>query len=354
MNTAGDDAMTTVGLDAEWIGATMGEALGGVATASFDGFIGTGQMSRNARFGLTWSEGEGPSSVVVKLPSGDAGTRAVSFEHNVYVRECTFYDSIQPLVDVAVPGCYAVHLDAPNDFAILLEDMLGSEQGDQFREATTDELHTSIEQAAALHAPVWGRVTEPVFAALRDDVDERADRAVETMGFFHAVVMERIGDRLDPDMHPFLERFVAQAADWTRARAKPQTLVHGDFRPDNFMVATSAGAPPLAVVDWQTVSPGLGVSDIAYLIAGALTPEDRRAQEEALLEKYRNELARRGVDYHADDCEREYAIGAIHGVIVAVTATVMAERTERGDALFTQMINRHGRHCLDLESLDRL
>ena len=37
-----------------------------------------------------------------------------------------------------------------------------------------------------------------------------------------------------------------------------------------------------------------------------------------------------------------------------LTATTLAERTERGDALFTQMINRHGRQALDLGALDLL
>ena len=41
-------------------------------------------------------------------------------------------------------------------------------------------------------------------------------------------------------------------------------------------------------------------------------------------------------------------------VVVATTATIMAEHTERGDQLFTQMLNRHGRHALDLGALDLL
>jgi hypothetical protein len=37
--------------------------------------------------------------------------------------------------------------------------------------------------------------------------------------------------------------------------------------------------------------------------------------------------------------------------VVAITATSVAEQTERGDALFTLMLNRHGRHALDLDAL---
>ena len=337
----------TVGLDPDFIASRVG-----AASATFDGFIGTGQMSRNARFQLRWDEAADgqPESIVVKIPSGDAGTRAVSFEHWVYGRECSFYTSIAPVVDITVPDCLAVHLDS-DDFVIVLEDLAGSEQGDQFREATTAELHLAIEQAAALHAPAWGRTDEPAFDLLRQDFEARAGRA-EMLTFFIAAAVDRLGPGLDDGIADLLHRFSDNCVAWSDARAIPTTLVHGDFRADNFMFGVAADAPPIAVVDWQTVTVGLGVTDIAYLISGGLSIERRRAEEGELLDYYRAQLASRGVDYDADQCRREYALTSLHGVAVAVTATTMAEQTERGDALFTQMINRHGRQALDLAALD--
>ena len=110
-------------------------------SAEFAGFIGTGQMSRNARFTLEWGDGSGPTSVVVKVPSSDPNVRAGSFDSSTYLNECEFYRSVAPLVDVAVPGVLAVHYDADaRDFAIVLEDLAGSEQGDQFSEPTDAQL----------------------------------------------------------------------------------------------------------------------------------------------------------------------------------------------------------------------
>jgi hypothetical protein len=45
------------------------------------------------------------------------------------------------------------------------------------------------------------------------------------------------------------------------------------------MFAREPDAPPLVVVDWQTVNEGLGMVDVAYLIAGSFTPERRREVE---------------------------------------------------------------------------
>jgi hypothetical protein len=73
--------------------------------------------------------------------------------------------------------------------------------------------------------------------------------------------------------------------------------------------------------------------------------------ESELLERYREALASRGVERAMETVRAEYRIGSLHGVVIAMTATTMADQTERGDALFTLMLNRHGRHALDLDAL---
>ena len=91
-----------------------------------------------------------------------------------------------------------------------------------------------------------------------------------------------------------------------------------------------------------------------YLLGAAVAPERRREIEHDMLGRYVDGLGRRGIDYAMDECLADYALGSLHGVLVAVTATTVAAQTERGDALFTLMLNRHGRHGLDLDALSRL
>ncbi len=342
----------TVGLDPTWIAAHSVIDGKAPASAEFAGFIGTGQMSRNARFTLDWANDQGPASVVVKVPSGEAVTRAVSFEHSVYLKECDFYRSILPLVDVTVPTPLAVHFDLDGqDFAIILEDLAWSEQGDQFSEPTPEQIDLAIEQLARLQAPVWGKVSGSAFDSYRRDRERRFDRLPLAFPVFLETVFDRLGPSLDSEVAAMLERFAGLAGAWAR-HGEFTTLVHGDYRPDNFMFGIDPSAPPLAVVDWQTVGLGVGVTDLAYLLGGALEPERRHAEEPELLDRYRQALASQGVDYREAECRSEYAIATLHGVVVAVTATAMAEQTERGDALFTLMLNRHGRHALEVDALD--
>jgi hypothetical protein len=69
------------------------------------------------------------------------------------------------------------------------------------------------------------------------------------------------------------------------------------------------------------------------------------------VEDYRRRLHAAGIEYSVDDCWRDYRLGTLHGIVITVIATVVAEQTERGDDLFTLMAARHGRHAIELDAL---
>ena len=77
---------------------SAGVARGATVTdVEFDGFIGTGQMSRNARYGLTWDRPDGrPATVVGKFPSHDESTKLSSFGSGAYHHEYAFYADARP------------------------------------------------------------------------------------------------------------------------------------------------------------------------------------------------------------------------------------------------------------------
>jgi Phosphotransferase enzyme family len=319
----------------------------------FDGFVGTGQMSRNARFSLTWDRSDDrPRTVVGKFPTDDPTTRASSFASGVYFNEYSFYDQIAATVNVRTPRCWVARYDADGqDFVLIMEDMAESVQGDQFSGCSPDEIALAIEQACALHSPRWGDPTLAQEPALQPGDDGRGERLERYFGGSAEGCLARIGHRLDDDVVELIRAFVPHLRRWAEGTGTPHTVVHGDFRPDNFLFGRTDSAPPLAVVDWQTVSKGVGVADVAYLIAGAHPPEVRREVERDLLGEYRARLNAAGIDYSAEDSWRDYRWAALHGLIISVCAVVMAEHTERGDNMLTLMAARHGRHALDLDTL---
>jgi hypothetical protein len=93
---------------------------------------------------------------------------------------------------------------------------------------------------------------------------------------------------------------------------------------------------------------------VAYFIGAGLQEHDRRAVEDDLVRGYHAGLVAAGVDYGWDRCWRDYRRGTWAGVLMAVGASMMVERTDRGDRMFLTMAERHARHALDLDAPDLL
>ena len=168
-------------LDAAWMTEALesGGVAGGatVTDVEFDGFIGTGQMSRNARYRLAWDRPDGrPATVVGKFPSADENTKQSSFDSGAYHHEYAFYAQLAATVAIRTPRCWVARFDAAApDFVLILEDLADSAQGDQFSEPSDDVTNQAIEQAAALHGPRWGDPTLADEPAMQSPFGDRGE-----------------------------------------------------------------------------------------------------------------------------------------------------------------------------------
>jgi hypothetical protein len=327
-----------------------------VTGVEFLGYIGTGQTGRNGRFALTWDQPEGrPATIVAKFPSDDPAARASAFGNGTYLREWTFYTDVVHTVGIRTPTVWAAIYDAEApDFVLLMEDIAGSVQGDQLAGLTVDQAALAAAEAVKLHAPRWD---EPDLAtALGMNVDPATAAMVYSAmyGMTMTGFLDRLGSRLDDDVVELVRRLAGSVDKWIVGVDAPATVVHMDYRPDNFLFGQTEAAPPLVVVDWQTMAPGPAMNDLAYMIGGGFLPEQRAAVERDLLEDYRQRLAAAGVDYAADALWRDYRVASLWGVIMTVMATMLAAETERGNDMLTAMAQRHGRHALDLDALSLL
>lgn len=350
-------------IDTAWMATVLDAA--GVSAGStlvdcrFEGFVGTGQTGCNGRFSLTWSESSDsvvrPASVMGKFPSLDETARATGFGGSAYVTEYNFYSRVASTVKVRAPKCHHAALDLPaQQFCLIMEDLSGSEQGDQFVGLTLDEAELAVEQAVLMHAPRWGDPTLSEIAANPSTVDERAAMLGMIYSMLLPAFVERLGPRLEEPILALINDFAPHVARWALGSGTPLTLAHYDFRPDNFLFARRPGAPPLVVVDWQTANQGLGMVDTAYMIAGSFTPERRREVERELLESYRVRMNAAGVAYDRDTAWCDYRFGSLWGLIITVLATSMAARTERGDDLFVKMATQHGHQAIDHDAMNLL
>ncbi|HEV3053705.1 MAG TPA: phosphotransferase, partial [Solirubrobacteraceae bacterium] len=255
-------------ITAAWLSAVMGD--GALEIASVER-IGTGQMSQNHRVAYRAEDGEG-RTVVVKLASDDATSRATGVGLGAYLREITFYQQLAPRIGGPIPTCHlAVYDGAEGWFTLLLEDVSPAVQGDQIEGCTRAQAETAMRALAQVHAPVLGdlAVGSAPWLNQPNPLNEALLRAVFN-GF-----LERYGDRLAAEHVQVCERLIPSVDGWYQDRRPPLGLTHGDYRLDNLLFSENS----CHVVDWQTVAWGPALLDASYFLGNGLAVEDRRAHE---------------------------------------------------------------------------
>ncbi len=318
--------------------------------------IGTGQMGHNVRIWLEYGTARplpGPRSLVGKFPSLDPASRATGLGLRSYEIETNFYRQVASRIPLPVPRCFFAGFDSSTgDFLILLEDFPNAEPGDQLVPCTIQQARSALDALAAIHAATWNQTSLGGLEWLNRRTPEELARM---SAFIHAaapVFLERYGDQLAARHVRVLEEFLPLVPKWMELPRGPFAIAHGDFRPDNLLFLHNRAAHyRTLVVDWQTVSWGPPLADVAYFIGGAFEPEQRRRYEGDLLQFYCQRLRRRGVrDLSFLRCVEDHTLFAFAGIIMAVGAAVLVERTARGDQMFLTMFARHAQHVLDLRA----
>ena len=334
--------------------AWLADALGLPVVAVDAAFVGTGQMGDSVRLKLTYDGTgvEGPASLVAKLPATDEKSRGTAAALRNYETETSFYRELAPELPVRAPRCWYVDHDPVSDaFVLLLEDLAPAEQGDQLAGCSVDQAAIAVDELPRLHAPRWGDPKLADIPWLNRGGDDSAAFTAQLIGSLYPGFRERYAERLDPDVLEMGDGFAPRLLPYFTGRTGPRTVAHGDYRLDNLLFGTEAGGYPVAVIDWQTVTWGDGISDLSYFLGAGLVPEDRRAAEDELVRSYHGAMVAAGVDGLTwDDCWDRYRYYAFAGFLMAVAASMLVVQTERGDDMFVTMAQRHGRHVLDLEA----
>jgi hypothetical protein len=351
-------------IDADWVrNALLKSSVAQGADlieARFISYVGTGQAGRVARIGLTWDVPDGrPQTLMAKVPCVDPMPRAALFGSGSYLREHVFYDQVASLVDARSPRCYHAEYDGEaQHFILLLEDIDGTVAGDQLAGLAADQVALAIGEAVKLHAPRWGDPSMEAIVTAGQPLTSPTDIAALTQAVFEAALpdfLDRFGSQLDGDVIDLIQQFAPRAGRLSPGLGTPKTLVHNDFRADNLLFGTRSDAPPVAVIDFQALNVGFAAGDIAYLIAGSFADQAERARvERDLVDEYHAQLTSAGVSISADTVWRDYRLGSFWGVLISVTASLMAEKTERGERMLALMIQRHGRQALELDALELL
>ncbi len=282
-------------LTAAWAQRVLDEAAPGARVASFEALeVDVGTTTR-ARLAV---EHDGPADLprrwFVKLPSGAWKARVITALPQLPQTEVRFYREVADDVSAARPRALAAVSRFGRGFTLVLGDVTeaGAVAGRPGDAITVEQADRVIDLLASLHARFWQdpRLLDGPLAWLS------GRRLEEGLGTALAVPLmkrglARAGEAVPAALHgPALRYSRERGRAMAALEAGPRTLVHHDTHAGNLFWRD--GAPGL--LDWQLVRTGEGVSDVAYLLATALLPDDRRAAEDALLARYREALAAHG------------------------------------------------------------
>ena len=332
---------------------SLQERFPGIVVSSFSASaIGTGQMADSLRVQLQHTGNSvAPKTLIAKVPKANEASRAASRMTRCYEVETSFYSKISSLIDARIPDCYHVEYSKHDDeFLLLLEDLAPARQGDQLGGCSVDDAILAVTEMAKLHGSLWNS------PSMNDNewlIRNRSDAGKNTLQLLQSVYpafCQRYEGRLDNNVVQVGQQLVSQFPAYLSAQPKPNTVVHRDFRLDNLLFGDWGGSRGVAILDWQTASEGVAISDLSYFVGSALLSDVRAEREREVVRHYVSVINSYGVGLTEEEAWRQYRLFSFGGFVMAIVASMLVEQTERGDEKFMAMANRHGQHILQLEA----
>jgi aminoglycoside/choline kinase family phosphotransferase len=252
---------------------------------------------------LAWgSASEAPTSAVLKVSHSGFGRE-----------ELPFYLTVAGLLDCPViPKFFAGGTDEPTGRTwLLMEDLSSSHirPSEEPLPPTFARCAQMVEALAQFHAAGWNKESlQGVGPTLGDRL-----RASDWLEAASARLFLQVGDALEnrtKDMYAqWLKAFPALVE---RAGQIPGTLVHGDAHVWNWMLPRDGGVEVPKLIDWDGWHVGVGVWDLAYMMALQWDREIRQRFETKLLDRYHAALSASGVSsYSREALQQDYRLAAL-------------------------------------------
>ena len=306
---------------------------------------GVGILGLLARLHLTYAGAAAgaPRTVIAKIASSNPDTVMVAVHYGFYLNEVQFYRECSSTPGLRVPSLYHSDIDdTESAFVLLLEDLAEARLADQLAGCSPADAAHVMDSAAALHSFWWNSPELDDLTWLRPVNNVAYKSAQDQYAQVWPGLVDRFGDRLPARALAIGEAFqprIGDVFDWVVAN-RPLSIAHTDFRLDNLFFEHPDGSP-LTIIDWQLSVRGLGPIDVSYFLSESMSPEDRRAYERPLLERYHAGLIAGGVTgYSFDDLWDDYRMCLVLQLTIPVIGQSMDPGNERGRALMEAMVTR--------------
>jgi hypothetical protein len=305
---------------------------------------GAGMLSAVELLELDYERGDGPGSMVLKMPTSNDANRTIALTFDVYRREVVFYRDVAALTPAATPEAYFAELEDRETAVLLMEDMSQYRLGDQIEGCGPAAAELCMVELGELHATFWNDVDRPELELIPCLFPSySSDALLQGASAGWNPMIDRFGELVPNHLQGLKSRYLAaipRMQEWMTT--PPLTLVHGDFRLDNLCFGTQPGHVPVAAFDWQGCLRAKAVFDLAFFMSGSVPIEDRRTHERDLLARWHETLCHAGVrDYSLDVAWEDYRRSILYvWTLVVVIAGTLDSSNERARAWITQLLER--------------
>ena len=313
--------------------------------------VGSGQVGDSYRISLDWNNNEGPETIIAKCSAKDLTSRQTAKNMNLYEIEAYWYNQYGNKIPIRCPEAYFVGLDKKDigNFIMFMEDLYPARQISQMAGCNVNDIRLALDEVALLHKAHWDDNNLSKIKCLNYGKDRKK--------FIKQFLIEiypdwcsRYKDRIDKSILEMGKSLIDRYDSYIEIKTEPIVLSHGDFRLDNMLFYDNNGR--VAVLDWQTLSAGVPMADIAYCISTSFSDSnDRKIHEESLVSRYLKKLNLDDGVYPYELAWRDYRRCSFIGFLMGVISSMLVERTERGDEMFAVMVERSGKQAIQLESL---
>jgi hypothetical protein len=279
-----------------------------------------------AKIGVTGAA-DVPDTLFVKLQPFDADQRAFLKMVGLGVAEAKLYAAVGNELPVRVPRVWHASFDeADSAFVMVLEDLDAS--GCRFAKPDDADVlavaESLVDELAVLHAAYWGRELDWLGRHAVSSGDGSA--AQKRMAGGAAIVqsaVDQFAGELPEQFRRMGEMYISRYRDIARLwNEGERTLIHGDDHIGNLFV----DAGRTGFYDWAVASRFPGMRDVAYFLCNSLPTEVRRAEEGALLARYRAALAAHGITLPADVAHDQYRLFSVYSWVSAATTAAMGSK----------------------------
>jgi len=306
---------------------------------------------QNFLIALEWAEADLeaqplPTTLYVKLPCEELGTRAFANAIGFWAVECAVARCVATHLPIRVPRVFAV-AERGARFVLVLEDLCAEPRTRLFTNrdmaagTTVERARLCLETFAALHAEFWSagaaRRETLLPLALHPYLAPGGRAVTRVLNNVAIGPTHRVAPEIFTAAHAALCREATSKWDalvdaWYR---EPLTLIHGDSHLANCFEYDHEGVPRMGMLDFQGAQWCHGMRDVQYFLINSLDPALLAEHESALIDHYVGALARHGVVLDEVDAYERYRAYAFQTLMVAVVSLGLGSLTERDATLRT-------------------